>query len=51
MHMHLVETAYQKEYARRRSGGTALDYIDHFGFLGPRLTLGQRRVGRGQRNR
>jgi cytosine/adenosine deaminase-related metal-dependent hydrolase len=40
MHMHLVETAYQKEYARRRGGGTALDYIDHFGYLGPRLTLG-----------
>ena len=40
MHMHLVETPYQKEYARRRGGGTALDYIDRFGFLGPRLTLG-----------
>jgi 5-methylthioadenosine/S-adenosylhomocysteine deaminase len=40
MHMHLVETAYQKEYARRRGGGTALDHIDRFGFLGPRLTLG-----------
>ena len=40
MHMHLVETAYQKEYARRRGGGTALDYIDRFGFLGPRLTFG-----------
>jgi cytosine/adenosine deaminase-related metal-dependent hydrolase len=40
MHMHLVETAYQKEYARRRGGGTALDYIARFGFLGPRLTLG-----------
>ena len=40
MHMHLVETAYQKEYARRRGGGTALDYIGRFGFLGPRLTLG-----------
>ena len=40
MHMHLVETAYQKEYARRRGGGTALDYIDRFGFLGPLLTLG-----------
>src|SRR5207245_8016774 len=35
MHMHLVETAYQKEYARRHGGGTALDYIDRFGFLGP----------------
>ena len=40
MHMHLVETAYQKEYARRRGEDTALDYIDRFGFLGPRLTLG-----------
>src|SRR4029077_6715288 len=40
MHMHLVETAHQKEYARRRGGGTALDYIDRFGFLGPLLTLG-----------
>jgi 5-methylthioadenosine/S-adenosylhomocysteine deaminase len=40
LHMHLVETAYQKEYARRRGGGTALDYIDRFGLLGPRMTLG-----------
>jgi 5-methylthioadenosine/S-adenosylhomocysteine deaminase len=40
MHMHLVETAYQKEYARRRGGGTAVDYIERFGFLGPLLTLG-----------
>lgn len=40
LHMHLVETAYQKEYARRRGGGTALDTIDRFGLLGPRMTLG-----------
>ena len=40
LHMHLVETAYQKEYARRRSGGTALEHIDRFGLLGPRMTLG-----------
>lgn len=40
MHMHLVETAYQKEYARRRGNCTALEYIDRFGLLGPRLTLG-----------
>ncbi len=40
LHMHLVESAYQKEYARRRGGGTALDYIDKFGLLGPRMTLG-----------
>jgi cytosine/adenosine deaminase-related metal-dependent hydrolase len=40
LHMHLVETAYQKEYARRRGGGTALEYIDRFGLLGPKMTLG-----------
>jgi cytosine/adenosine deaminase-related metal-dependent hydrolase len=39
-HMHLVETAYQKEYARRRGGGTAVDYIERFGLLGPKMTLG-----------
>ena len=40
LHMHLVETAFQKEYAKRRGGGTALEYIDRFGLLGPRMTLG-----------
>lgn len=40
LHMHLVETAYQKEYARRRGGGTALEYLDRFDLLSPRLTLG-----------
>src|SRR5262250_556367 len=41
LHMHLLETAYQKEYARRRSGGiSAVDYIDRFGLLGPQMTLG-----------
>src|SRR6185436_2143032 len=30
----------QKEYARRRGGGTAVEYIDRFGLLGPRMTLG-----------
>ena len=40
LHMHLVETAFQKEYARRRGDGTALDYLDRFDLLGPRLTLG-----------
>jgi cytosine/adenosine deaminase-related metal-dependent hydrolase len=40
LHMHLVETAYQKEYARRRGGCTALEYIDRFGLLGPQMTLG-----------
>jgi 5-methylthioadenosine/S-adenosylhomocysteine deaminase len=41
LHMHLVETAYQKEYARRRGdGGTAVEYLDRFGLLGPQMTLG-----------
>jgi cytosine/adenosine deaminase-related metal-dependent hydrolase len=40
MHMHLLETAYQKEYAYRRGGVSALAYIDRFGMLGPRMTLG-----------
>jgi 5-methylthioadenosine/S-adenosylhomocysteine deaminase len=40
LHMHLDETAYQKEYARRRGGGTAVAYIDRFGLLGPQMTLG-----------
>src|SRR3954465_8365117 len=40
MHMHLVETAYQKEYAKRRGDCTALEYIDRFGMVNERLTLG-----------
>ena len=40
LHMHLLETAYQKEYARRRGDCTAVDYIGRFGLLGPRMTLG-----------
>jgi 5-methylthioadenosine/S-adenosylhomocysteine deaminase len=40
MHMHLVETPLQKEYAWRRGGCTAVEYIDRFGMLGPHLTLG-----------
>ena len=40
MHMHLDETAYQREYARRRTGGTATEHLDRLGLLGSRLTLG-----------
>jgi cytosine/adenosine deaminase-related metal-dependent hydrolase len=41
LHMHLLETAYQKEYARRRGGGgTAVECIDRFDLLGPQMTLG-----------
>jgi cytosine/adenosine deaminase-related metal-dependent hydrolase len=40
MHIHLVETAFQKEYARRRTGTTALKHLHRLGLLGPALTLG-----------
>jgi 5-methylthioadenosine/S-adenosylhomocysteine deaminase len=40
MHMHLLETPYQKEYARRRTGGSAVEYIDRLGLLTPRMTIG-----------
>jgi 5-methylthioadenosine/S-adenosylhomocysteine deaminase len=40
LHMHLLETAYQKEYAHRRGGCSAVEYIDRFGLLGPQMTLG-----------
>src|SRR6266536_3027909 len=40
MHMHLVETAYQKEYAQRRTGGSALQHLAKLGLVGPQLTLG-----------
>jgi len=40
LHMHLVETAYQKEYARRRAGTTALRHLHGLGLVGPQLTLG-----------
>jgi cytosine/adenosine deaminase-related metal-dependent hydrolase len=40
MHMHLLETAYQKEYARRRTDTTAVKHLANLGMLSPRLTLG-----------
>jgi len=40
MHMHLLETAYQKEYARQRTGKTAVGHLADLGLLSPRLTLG-----------
>ncbi len=40
MHAHIVETPYQAEYARRRTGGTALAHFDRFGLVGPALTVG-----------
>ena len=40
LHIHLLETAYQKEYARRRTGGSAVAHLQRLGLLGPRLTIG-----------
>jgi cytosine/adenosine deaminase-related metal-dependent hydrolase len=40
MHMHLMETPYQKAYARRRTDGSAFRFIERMGLAGPRLTLG-----------
>ncbi len=40
MHMHLLETAYQREYGRRRSGGGVVRHLAEFGMLGPSMTLG-----------
>src|SRR2546423_8207854 len=40
LHMHVLETPYQQEYAQRRTGTTAVRYLYDMGFLGPHLTLG-----------
>lgn len=40
LHMHLLETSLQKEYAARRGGCSAVDYIERFDLLSPLLTLG-----------
>ena len=40
LHMHLLETAFQKEYARHRTGMTAVRYLEGLGLLGPQMTLG-----------
>ncbi|MBX9910517.1 MAG: amidohydrolase family protein [Beijerinckiaceae bacterium] len=40
IHMHVLETPYQKAYAKRRTGGSALAYLDKVGLLGPHFTIG-----------
>ncbi|MGE3702006.1 MAG: amidohydrolase family protein [Hyphomicrobiaceae bacterium] len=40
MHIHLVETAYQKAYALKRTGTTAARHLQRLGLMGPRLTIG-----------
>jgi cytosine/adenosine deaminase-related metal-dependent hydrolase len=40
MHMHVLETAYQKEYARRRTGSTAVRHLGSLGLLSSAMTFG-----------
>jgi 5-methylthioadenosine/S-adenosylhomocysteine deaminase len=40
MHMHLLETPYQKAYAIKRTGGSAFRHLERIGLLGSRLTIG-----------
>lgn len=40
LHMHLLETPFQREYARRRTGTTAVRHLHTLGALGPSMTLG-----------
>lgn len=40
MHIHLLETVYQTEYARRRANKTGPVHLHEIGFLGPDVTLG-----------
>lgn len=40
MHMHLVETPYQAEYAFRRTGKSAVAHLADLGLLGPAMTIG-----------
>jgi cytosine/adenosine deaminase-related metal-dependent hydrolase len=40
IHIHVLETVYQKIYAHRRSGQSAVQHLHALGFLGPEVTLG-----------
>ncbi|WP_371155373.1 amidohydrolase family protein [Jannaschia sp. 2305UL9-9] len=40
MHAHVLETPYQWDYARQRTGGSAVDFLAERGLLTHRLTLG-----------
>jgi 5-methylthioadenosine/S-adenosylhomocysteine deaminase len=40
IHMHLLETRFQKAYAGRRSNKSAVGHLADLGLLGPALTLG-----------
>ncbi|MEM6434140.1 MAG: amidohydrolase family protein, partial [Cyanobacteria bacterium P01_D01_bin.115] len=51
MHMHLLETPYQMEYAKRRTGTTAVKHLNKLGILGEHLTLGHGVLADGRRHR
>jgi cytosine/adenosine deaminase-related metal-dependent hydrolase len=40
LHMHLLETPYQRVFAERQTGSSAVAHLDRLGLLGPKLTLG-----------
>ncbi|MGE0004125.1 MAG: amidohydrolase family protein [Parvibaculaceae bacterium] len=40
VHMHLLETPFQRDYAPRQRGATAFRYLQRFGLHNPRLTIG-----------
>jgi 5-methylthioadenosine/S-adenosylhomocysteine deaminase len=40
MHMHVLETAFQREYALRRTGGSAVAHLKRLDALGPDMTIG-----------
>ncbi|MCQ0986318.1 amidohydrolase family protein [Jiella marina] len=40
MHVHVLETAYQKEYAHKRAGASAVRVLADHGLLNERLTVG-----------
>lgn len=40
LHAHIVETPYQRAYAKKRTGGTALAHLHRHGLVSERLTVG-----------
>lgn len=40
LHMHLLETPYQKHFAQQDTGGTAVRHLADLGLLGPNMTIG-----------
>ncbi len=39
IHLHLVETIYQRQYLRRRFKASAVEVLEKFGILGPQVSL------------